>query len=60
LQLNSQRFPWCGHARYRGRETVAPKVKAAEPITRGHKVAILPIAAGEPVRKFGQIIGNAP
>ena len=40
-------------------ETVAPKVKAAEPITRGHKVAILPIAAGEPVRKFGQIIGNA-
>src|SRR5262245_20950787 len=40
-------------------ETVAPKVKAAEPITRGHKVAILPVAAGEPVRKFGQIIGNA-
>src|SRR5882672_9250295 len=40
-------------------ETVAAKVKAAEPITRGHKVAILPLAAGQPVRKFGQIIGNA-
>ena len=40
-------------------ETVTAKVKAAEPITRGHKVAILPVAAGEPVRKFGQIIGNA-
>jgi altronate hydrolase len=40
-------------------ETVAPKVKAAEPITRGHKVAIQPVQAGEPVRKFGQIIGNA-
>jgi len=40
-------------------ETVASKVKAVEPIGRGHKVAIVPIAAGEPVRKFGQIIGNA-
>jgi altronate hydrolase len=40
-------------------EMVTAKVKAAEPIGRGHKVAILPIAAGEPVRKFGQIIGNA-
>src|SRR5262245_56643112 len=40
-------------------ESVTPKVKAAEPITRGHKVAIEPIAAGKPVRKFGQIIGNA-
>src|SRR5262247_1931457 len=27
--------------------------------TVGPKVAIVPIAAGEPVRKFGQIIGNA-
>jgi altronate hydrolase len=40
-------------------EMVTAKVKATEPIGRGHKVAILPIAAGEPVRKFGQIIGNA-
>src|SRR5215470_8651909 len=40
-------------------ESVTSKVKAAEPIGRGHKVAIVPIAAGEPVRKFGQIIGNA-
>ncbi|MEZ5830930.1 MAG: altronate dehydratase family protein [Dongiaceae bacterium] len=35
--------------------TVAP----SEPIARGHKLAILPIEAGAPVRKFGQIIGNA-
>jgi len=40
-------------------EMVTAKVKATEPIGRGHKVAIQPIAAGEPVRKFGQIIGNA-
>jgi arabinonate dehydratase len=40
-------------------EMVTTTVKAAEPIGRGHKVAIVPIAAGEPVRKFGQIIGNA-
>src|SRR5215470_9035110 len=40
-------------------EMVASKVKAVEAIGRGHKVATQPIAAGEPVRKFGQIIGNA-
>ncbi|HTO85023.1 MAG TPA: UxaA family hydrolase, partial [Methylomirabilota bacterium] len=34
-------------------------VKTVEPIGRGHKVAIQAIPAGEPVRKFGQIIGNA-
>ena len=40
-------------------EPVGANVRASEPIVRGHKVAIQPIAAGEPVRKFGQIIGNA-
>lgn len=28
-------------------------------VGRGHKLAIRPIAAGEPVRKFGQVIGFA-
>ena len=34
-------------------------VAAAERIPAGHKVATRPIAKGEPVRKFGQIIGFA-
>ena len=34
-------------------------VIASERVPRGHKMAIAPIAAGEPVRKFGQIIGFA-
>ena len=32
---------------------------AAERIPRGHKIATAPIAAGAPIRKFGQIIGFA-
>jgi altronate hydrolase len=32
---------------------------ASERIPRGHKMAIAPIATGEPVRKYGQIIGFA-
>ncbi len=32
---------------------------ASERVPRGHKMAITPIAEGEPVRKFGQIIGFA-
>ena len=32
---------------------------ASERVPRGHKMAIVPIAEGEPVRKFGQIIGFA-
>ena len=32
---------------------------ASERVPRGHKMAIAPIAEGEPVRKFGQIIGFA-
>jgi len=34
-------------------------VRAARRVPRGHKFAIRPIASGEPVRKFGQIIGFA-
>ncbi len=32
---------------------------ACEPIDAGHKVALRAIAAGEPVRKFGHVIGRA-
>jgi len=34
-------------------------VVARERVPKGHKLAVAPIAAGEPVRKFGQIIGFA-
>jgi altronate hydrolase len=34
-------------------------VEVREPIALGHKVALCAIAAGEPVRKYGQIIGFA-
>jgi altronate hydrolase len=34
-------------------------VVATGRVGRGHKLAVRPIAAGEPVRKFGQIIGFA-
>jgi altronate hydrolase len=34
-------------------------VRTTEAIPAGHKLATQPIAAGEPVRKFGQIIGFA-
>jgi altronate hydrolase len=38
---------------------VSPGVVTAERIPAGHKVAIRPIAAGEEVRRYGQIIGFA-
>jgi altronate hydrolase len=38
---------------------VADGVVAAERIPAGHKVAVKPIAAGEPVIRYGQIIGFA-
>src|SRR5579864_147857 len=38
---------------------VAAGVIASERIPAGHKVAVRPIAAGEPVRRYGQIIGFA-
>ncbi|GAC1464978.1 MAG: altronate dehydratase family protein [Isosphaeraceae bacterium] len=34
-------------------------VEALEPVALGHKVALVDIAPGEPVRKYGQIIGFA-
>ncbi len=34
-------------------------VRVLEPIALGHKVAVVEIAIGEPVRKYGQIIGFA-
>ena len=34
-------------------------MSAAERIPAGHKVAVRPIAPGEPVRRYGQIIGFA-
>jgi galactarate dehydratase len=34
-------------------------VTVTEPVPQGHKVAVTGIAAGEPVRKYGQIIGFA-
>jgi altronate hydrolase len=34
-------------------------VSVVEPIPAGHKVAVRPIAEGEPIRKFNQIIGFA-
>jgi altronate hydrolase len=42
-----------------GEEIGFGDVKPTEPIARGHKLAIAPVAAGAPVRKLGQIIGNA-
>ena len=44
-----------------GTEIVAADtaVTLAEPIPFGHKIALRPIAKGEPVRKYGQIIGLA-
>src|SRR5258706_14040098 len=38
---------------------VAEGVTTAERIPAGHKVAIKPIAVGDPVRRYGQIIGFA-
>jgi len=37
----------------------AQGIVAAERVPRGHKMAAAPIAPGEPVRKYGQIIGFA-
>ena len=38
---------------------VAEGVAAIERVPAGHKVAVRPIAPGEPVRRYGQIIGFA-
>ncbi|MDU6672712.1 MAG: UxaA family hydrolase, partial [Bradyrhizobium sp.] len=39
--------------------TVADGVVTVDRIPAGHKVAVRPIALGEPVRRYGQIIGFA-
>jgi len=39
--------------------TTAQGVRIIRRVPRGHKFALRPIAAGEPIRKFGQIIGFA-
>jgi altronate hydrolase len=38
---------------------VAAGAPAQARIPRGHKMAVLPIARGEPIRKYGQVIGYA-
>src|SRR5689334_10890076 len=38
---------------------VADNVTTTERVPAGHKVAVRPIAVGEPVRRYGQIIGFA-
>ena len=38
---------------------VATGIAAVERIPPGHKVAVLPVASGEPVRRYNQIIGFA-
>jgi altronate hydrolase len=40
-----------------GAKTGLPKVKALEPIPRGHKIALVDLAAGSHVRKYGLSIG---
>lgn len=42
-----------------GEEVGLGEVTPREPIPRGHKLAVQAIAVGAPVRKLGQIIGNA-
>ncbi|HWA46896.1 MAG TPA: altronate dehydratase family protein [Dongiaceae bacterium] len=42
-----------------GEEIGLAGVTPVEPIGRGHKLAVKPIASGTPVRKLGQIIGMA-
>lgn len=37
----------------------APPITARQLIPSGHKLALLDIAAGEPIRRYGQIIGSA-
>jgi altronate hydrolase len=37
----------------------SPEVLVQEPIPTGHKLAVLPVAAGQEVRRYGQVIGLA-
>lgn len=40
-------------------ESQLGSVEVVEAIARGHKIALVPIAAGEPVIKYGVVIGTA-
>src|SRR6188768_1457853 len=40
-------------------EVAGTSIQLAQPIRIGHKIAVRPIRAGENVRKYGQIIGQA-
>lgn len=40
-------------------ESALDSIVAVEPISRGHKLALKPLAAGMPVTKFGVTIGHA-
>jgi altronate hydrolase len=42
-----------------GTEIAGENVRASTHVPVGHKIATTPIAAGEPVRKYGQILGFA-
>ncbi|WP_288406902.1 UxaA family hydrolase, partial [uncultured Pseudomonas sp.] len=42
-----------------GLELAEEGVQVREPVPAGHKVAVRAIAAGAPVRRYGQIIGFA-
>ena len=41
------------------RESGTVTVHAQEPIAFGHKLALIPLAAGTPVYKYGEVIGVA-
>ena len=41
------------------RESGAVTVRAQEPIVFGHKLALVPLATGAPVYKYGEVIGVA-
>jgi altronate hydrolase len=41
------------------RPTTGEMVVASEAIEQGHKIAVRPVRKGQPVRKFGQVIGFA-
>lgn len=40
-------------------ESALDSIVAAEPITRGHKLALAPLAAGDRITKYGVTIGHA-
>jgi len=42
-----------------GTELPEERIAALGPVPSGHKIATAPIAQGDPVRKYGQILGFA-